>query len=79
MNDLKKIDMDSLRENEKEFIQNNKLTVKSYQKLINKKHNVFTEKVNKTNLSANGGKEIQSVDSTKRFPYGTNEQIIHKK
>ena len=61
--------MDSLRENEKEFIQNNKLTVKSYQKLRNKKHNVFTEKVNKTNLSANGGKEIQSVDSTKRFPY----------
>ena len=48
--------MDSLRENEKEFIQNNKLTVKSYQKLRNKKHNVFTEKVNKTNLSANGGK-----------------------
>ena len=71
--------MDSLRENEKEFIQNNKLTVKSYQKLRNKKHNVFTEKVNKTNLSANGGKEIQSVDSTKRFPYRTNEQIIHKK
>ena len=28
--------MDSLRENEKEFIQNNKLTVKSYQKLRNK-------------------------------------------
>ena len=71
--------MDSLRENEKEFIQNNKLTVKSYQKLRNKKHNVFTEKVNKTNLSANGGKEIQSVDSKKRFPYRTNEQIIHKK
>ena len=71
--------MDSLRENEKEFIQNNKLTVKSYQKLRNKKHNVFTGKVNKTNLSANGGKEMQSVDSVKRFPYGTNEQIIHKK
>ena len=58
-----KVGVDSLRENHKEFIKNNKLILKSQQKFRSKKHNVFIEKVNKTALSANDDKRIQSIDS----------------
>ena len=43
------------------------------------KNNVFTEEVNKTALSTNNHKTIESIDSVEAYAYGTNEKIICKK
>ena len=51
------IDEDSLRENRKEFINNNKRILKSQKRCKSDKQNVFTEEVNKFALSANHVKE----------------------
>ena len=48
-------------ENHKEFIKNNRLTLKSNRRFRGKK-NVFTDKVNKITLSANDDKIMQSID-----------------
>ena len=48
--------MDSFRENYEEFIKSNTLILKSQQSFITKKHNLFTEKVNKITLSADDDK-----------------------
>ena len=37
---------------------------------MQKKHNVFTEKINKIALSANIDKRIQSIDSIEMYAYG---------
>ena len=42
----------------KEFIKNNKLILKTQQKLRGEKHNAFTEKINKFALSSNDDKRI---------------------
>ena len=46
----KKLDVDRLRENYKEFIKNNKLIIKSQQRFRSEKHDVFTEEINKIRL-----------------------------
>ena len=58
INQLEKhrIDVDSFRENYEEFIKSNTLILKSQQSFITKKHNLFTEKVNKNTLSADDDK-----------------------
>ena len=42
-----KVNVDSLKEDQKEFIKDNKLILKSQQRLKSQKHNVFTEEINK--------------------------------
>ena len=54
---INKPDVDSLWENHKEFIKNNKLILKSQQIFRSKKHNVFTENVNEIALSVNDDKK----------------------
>ena len=53
------IEVDSLRENHKEYIKSNRLILISRQRFKSEKHNVFTEEVNKIAWSANGDKKIQ--------------------
>ena len=67
--------MDNLRESHKEFIKNNKLILKSQQRFRSKKYNVFTEEVNKTELSANNDKRIQSIDSIETYAYGPSKDL----
>ena len=55
--------MDSLRESHKEFIENDKLILKSQQRFTINKHYVFTEEVSRIALSANDDKKIQLIDS----------------
>ena len=74
-----KFNFDSFRENQKEFIKNNKLILKSQQSFKSKKHNIFNEKINRIALSANNDKRIQPTDSIGTYAYATNEKIIHKK
>ena len=55
--------------NHKEFIKNKILILKSQQRFKNKKHNVFTEEVNKIALSRNDHKRMQSIDSIETYAY----------
>ena len=54
----KKICIDSIKENHKELIKNNKLILKTLQRFKNERHNVFTEEINKIALSSNDDKRI---------------------
>ena len=57
-----KIDEDSLKEDHKKFIKNDKLILKTQQRFKSEKH-VFTEEINKTVLSSNYDTRIQSIFS----------------
>ena len=46
-----KIDVDILKEDQKEFIKNNELILKTQQIFRSEKHNVFMEEINKITLS----------------------------
>ena len=54
------IQTDSLSENNKDFIENNRLILKSQQRFKSEKHNVFSEEVNKIALSTDDDKRKQS-------------------
>ena len=54
-----KVNVDSFKENEKEFIKNNKLILKSQSRFRNEKRNAFTQKLNKISLTTNNDKTIQ--------------------
>ena len=56
------VDVDSYREDHKEFIKNNELILKPQQRFRTVKHNVFTEKSNIIALS-NDDKRIKSITS----------------
>ena len=56
-----------------------KFILKSYQRVRSKEHNVFIEEVNKTALSANYDKRIQSIDSIETYAYGINKVLVSKK
>ena len=63
-----KIDVDSLKEDLKEFIKkNNKLILKTQQRFRSEEHNVFTEEINNIALSSNNDKRMQSIDSIKNM------------
>ena len=47
-----------------------KVLLKSQQRFISKKHNVYTENINKTGLSNNDDKRIVSSDKITSCPYG---------
>ena len=53
-----------------------KLISKSQQKLRSKKHNIFTEEVNKIALSDNDEKQIQLIDSIETYSHGTSKDIV---
>ena len=74
-----KIDVDSLKEYQKEFIINNKLILKTQQRFESERHNVFTDGITKIALSSNDGKRIQSIDSVKTSAYGMKKDLVCKK
>ena len=73
-----KPDLNSLKENHKNFIRNNRLILSSQQRFRNVKHNIFTEEVNKIALGPNGDKRIQSIKSTETYAYVTRTNLIYK-
>ena len=48
-----------------------KVILKSQQRFISKKHNVYTENINKIALSNNDDKRIVSSDKITSYPYGS--------
>ena len=65
-----KIDIDSLKTDQKEFIKNNKLISKIQQSCKSERHNVSTEEMNKILLHSNDEKRMQSIDFIETYAYG---------
>ena len=54
----------------KKCLLNDKVILKSQQRFISKKHDVYTEDVNKIALSNDDDKRIISSDKITSYPYG---------
>ena len=54
----------------KKCLLNGEMVLKSQQRFISKKHDVYTEKINKIALSNNDDKRIVSSDKITSYPYG---------
>ena len=59
--------MRRLKENNEEFIKNNKAILKSQEIFISEKLNVFIEEVHRVALRANDNIRIQSIDSMETY------------
>ena len=55
------------------------LILKSQQRFKNQLHNNFTEKIIKIALISNNDKRMQSIDSIKRYEYGTSKVLVSQK
>ena len=74
-----KINIDSLKKNHKEFIRNNKSTLKTQQRLKSERCNVFTKETNKIALSSSNGKRMQSINLIETWTYGTSKDLVSEK
>ena len=72
----KKIDVDSIKQDQKEFVKNNKPILKSQQIFKSERYNVLIEEINKIALSSNDDKRIQSIDLIETYAYGMNKDVI---
>ena len=72
------INVDSLKENHREFIENNKSLLRKQLKFKSQKHDVFTEEINKISLSSNDDNRILWIDAVETYPHGMSEDIIWK-
>ena len=61
-----------LFENYKDSLFNNETIVQSKQRFKSDHHDVYTDEVNKTALSSNDDKILQTFDRVTTYPYGTN-------
>ena len=60
----------------KKCLLNNEVIFKSQQRFISKKHDVYTENINKIALSNNDDKRIVSSDKITSYPYGYKGEIV---
>ena len=51
---------------------NNEIILKLQQRFKSDHRNVYTEQINKTALSSNDDRRLQTFDKTTTYPYGTN-------
>ena len=75
----KEINIGSIKKDHKEFIKNNKLILKTQQRLKSEKHYVFTEEINKIALSSNDDKRLQSIDLIETYAYRTSKDLVSEK
>ena len=61
------------------FLKKKKLILKTRQGFKSERHNAFAEEINKTALSSNDYKRMQSIDSIETYAYGTSKDLICKK
>ena len=61
-----------MSENYKDCLFNNKILLKSQQRFKSNHYKVYTEEINKIELSSNDDKKLQTSDRIKTYPYGTN-------
>ena len=60
----------------KKCLLNDKVILKSQQKFITRKHDVYTEDVNKIALSNDDDKRIVSSNKISSYPYGYKGKIV---
>ena len=65
--------------NRKQFIKNNKSKLKTQQRFKSERHNIFTEEIDKTALSSNDDKRMQSIDSIVTYAYRTSKVLVSVK
>ena len=53
-----------------ECLLNNEIILQSQQRFMSEGHNVYTEEINKTALSSNDNKRLQTFDRITSYPYG---------
>ena len=74
-----KNNIDSLKINHKEFIRNNRSTLKTHQRFKSERYNGFTEETNTTVLSSNDDKRIQSIDFVETYPYEMSKDLVSER
>ena len=65
-------------QNYRDCLLNNKTVYRSQERLKSYYHDVYPEEVNKTALSSNDDKRLQTFDRITTYPYGTSEMMINK-
>ena len=68
-----------MKKDQKEFIKNNKLILKTQQKFKSKTHKTFTEKINDNALSSNDDKIEKPIDSIETYASATSKKLVSKK
>ena len=66
-------------ENYKDYLLNKKTVYRSQERFKTCYHDVYTEEVNKTALSSNDDKRLQTSDKITTYPHGTNEMMMINK
>ena len=74
-----KVDVGSLKEDQNEFIKNNKLILRMQKRLRSENHKIFIEKINKIALNLNDDKRIQLIHSIEKYARGTSKDLVCKK
>ena len=74
-----KADIDSIKQDHKEFIRNNKLILKIQQRFNSERYNVFTPKINNIFLSSNADKRMQSIDLIETYTHRTSKDLVSEK
>ena len=77
--DKNEFNIDSIKKDYKAFIKNNKLILKTQQRFKSERHNVFTEEINKIDLSSNDDKRIQSIDSIETYVHRIGKDLVSGK
>ena len=65
------IKRETMFENYTDSLFNNKIILKSLQRLTSNHHKVYTEEVNKITLSSDDDKRLQTFNRVTTYPYGT--------
>ena len=52
------------------------MILKTHQRFMIEKNNLFSEKINKIALNSNDGKTMQPLDSIERYVYGKRKDLV---
>ena len=67
-----------MKENQKEFIKNNK-SILTQQMFKNERRNAITEEINKIALSSSDDNKMKSIDSIETYVYATSKDLVSDK
>ena len=71
-----KIVIDSLKEDHKKIIKNNKLMLKTQQRFKSERRNISIEEINKIALSSNDDKRMYSIDLIETYAYRISKDLV---
>ena len=55
------------------------MILKTHQRFESKRHNVFTEEIDKIALNSNDDKRIKQIDLIETYAYGTRKDLVSAK